>query len=76
MTTLDKDDLRRFISDQVLAFHQARLVRLQSLVHGSLFARQRSEIERRFAGEFEKQFCDPGGLINWRRLVEFNSGAR
>jgi len=41
--------------------------------HNAKFIRQKSKIINLFTKEFLADFCD-GGLINWKKLVEFNSG--
>jgi len=34
----------------------------------------RAELHNRFVLEFTSRFCDSQGAIDWRRLLEFNSG--
>ena len=37
-------------------------------------SRTASEAVNRFTGEFIQRYCDARGVINWRALVELNSG--
>jgi hypothetical protein len=46
--------------------HQARR-------HNDDFARKRASIENRFTAELIQDFCGPDYLIDWRKLVAFNS---
>ncbi len=41
--------------------------------HNTKFVKQRAKIINLFTQEFLKEFCDDG-VINWKRVVEFNSG--
>jgi len=41
--------------------------------HNTKFTRQRAKIINLFTQEFLKEFCDDG-IINWKKVVEFNSG--
>lgn len=41
--------------------------------HNDEFNRQKAKIINLFTNEFLKEFCDDG-IIDWKRLVEFNSG--
>ena len=41
--------------------------------HNAKFMKQKSKIINLFTQEFLADFCDDG-LINWKKLVEFNSG--
>ncbi len=41
--------------------------------HNERFKRQRAKIINLFTQEFLEEFCDDG-VINWKKLVEFNSG--
>jgi hypothetical protein len=38
------------------------------------FDAERAKVINRFTKEFIDQFCDASGVINWGKLVEFNSG--
>lgn len=42
--------------------------------HNEAYDQALTGIINRFTGEFVSQFCDDSGAIEWRRLVEFNSG--
>ncbi len=41
--------------------------------HNEEFLEEKSKIVNLFTGEFLDEFCD-NGVINWKKLVEFNSG--
>jgi len=41
--------------------------------HNTKFLRQKSKIVNLFTQQFLADFCDQG-VINWKKLVEFNSG--
>lgn len=41
--------------------------------HNEVFLAEKSKILNLFAAEFMKEYCDDG-VINWNRLVQFNSG--
>jgi len=41
--------------------------------HNSKFLKQKSKIVNLFTQQFLTDFCDHG-IINWKKLVEFNSG--
>jgi len=41
--------------------------------HNTKFIRQKGKIINLFTQEFMQEFCDDG-VINWKKLVEFNSG--
>jgi len=41
--------------------------------HNAKFMKQKSKIVNLFTQEFIRDFCD-NGIINWKKLVEFNSG--
>lgn len=41
--------------------------------HNKEFLEEKSKIVNLFTGEFLGEFCD-NGVINWKKLVEFNSG--
>lgn len=40
------------------------------------FQQEYSKVLNLFTKEFIDQFCDDNGAINWKRLVDFNSGAK
>ena len=42
--------------------------------HNEKFFIEKSKIINRFTKQFIDRFCDASGLINWGKLVEFNSG--
>jgi len=42
--------------------------------HNEVFLREKSRVVNRFTKAFIDKFCDPSGTINWRLLVNFNSG--
>ncbi len=42
--------------------------------HTEAFNRQKVGVFNRFVGEFVERFCDDTGLIDWGKVVEFNSG--
>lgn len=42
--------------------------------HNDAFLREKSRVTNRFTKLFIDRFCDNSGLIDWVRLVEFNSG--
>jgi hypothetical protein len=43
-------------------------------MHDELFVRTKAGVETFFTCEFAERFCDSRGLIDWEKLVEFNSG--
>jgi len=38
------------------------------------FDTERAKVINRFTRQFIDRFCDSSGVINWEKLVEFNSG--
>ena len=42
--------------------------------HNENFMRERSRVVNLFTKQFVDRFCDATGVIDWARLVEFNSG--
>lgn len=42
--------------------------------HNDNFYRERDGLSNRLIGQFVGRFCDDRGIIDWPRLVEFNSG--
>ncbi|MEW5873143.1 MAG: PmeII family type II restriction endonuclease [Chloroflexota bacterium] len=42
--------------------------------HNEAFLMKKNALVNRFTGEFIGKFCDPNGVIDWVKLVEFNSG--
>lgn len=38
------------------------------------FAVEKTRLTERFVKEFTEDFCDPSGVIDWKKLVEWNSG--
>jgi hypothetical protein len=42
--------------------------------HNDAFILEKSKIVNRFTKMFVEKYCNDNGAINWKRLVEFNSG--
>ena len=42
--------------------------------HNENFMRERGRVVNLFTKQFIDRFCDVTGVIDWARLVEFNSG--
>lgn len=42
--------------------------------HNEAFERERSRVANRFTRDFIDRFCNPGGDIDWVKLVTYNSG--
>lgn len=42
--------------------------------HTESFNQQKAGVVNRFIKEFVERFCDESGIIDWEKLVEFNSG--
>ncbi len=42
--------------------------------HNESFFIEKSKVTNRFTKQFIDRFCDDNGVINWEKLVEFNSG--
>ena len=42
--------------------------------HNDAFAGEKARVTNKFTGEFIDSFCDNTGVINWVKLVEWNSG--
>ncbi len=42
--------------------------------HNESFHNEKSKVINRFTKEFIDRFCDPSGMIDWTKLIEFNSG--
>jgi hypothetical protein len=42
--------------------------------HNETFYREKSKVINRFTKEFIDRFCAPSGMIDWKKLIEFNSG--
>jgi hypothetical protein len=42
--------------------------------HNDAFLIEKSKVINRFTKQFLDEYCDPSGVINWIKLVEFNSG--
>ena len=42
--------------------------------HNNAFEKEKDKIINRFTREFLTEFCDPSGVIDWVKLVQFNSG--
>ncbi len=42
--------------------------------HNDAFLRQKSSVVNRFTKTFIDEFCDSSGVIDWTKLVRFNSG--
>jgi len=42
--------------------------------HNDVFLQQKGGVVNRFTKEFIDEFCDAAGMIDWVRIVEFNSG--
>jgi hypothetical protein len=42
--------------------------------HNDRFIKLKAQIVNAFTGEILADFCDENGLIDWKKLVEFNSG--
>ncbi|NKQ36511.1 MAG: hypothetical protein HF973_12945 [Chloroflexi bacterium] len=42
--------------------------------HAGLFNLQKAATINRFTKEFVERFCDKAGMIDWKKLVAFNSG--
>lgn len=42
--------------------------------HNETYLIEKSKVINRFTKEFIDRFCDPSGLIDWKKLIEFNSG--
>lgn len=50
------------------------LMRDKPVQHANEYRKAFAEAVNRFTKEFVEEFCDEGGAINWRKIVEFNSG--
>lgn len=42
--------------------------------HTEAFAAEKFKVAEKFTREFAERFCDPSGIIDWVKLVEWNSG--
>jgi len=42
--------------------------------HNDTFVAEKGKVMNRFTKQFIERFCDESGMIDWRRLIEFNSG--
>jgi hypothetical protein len=42
--------------------------------HNDCYAQEQDACRNRFTNEFFELFCLPNGLVDWQKLVEFNSG--
>lgn len=42
--------------------------------HNDAFMQEKGRVMNRFTKQFVERFCDESGAIDWRRLIEFNSG--
>jgi hypothetical protein len=42
--------------------------------HNDAFVVEKGKVMNRFTKQFIERFCDESGMIDWRRLIEFNSG--
>jgi hypothetical protein len=64
-----------FISDSKTLYKDiVEPVGYQAKQHNDQFLKQKSAIVNRLTQEFSKKFCLPSGVINWEKIVEFNSG--
>lgn len=42
--------------------------------HNDAFQIEKGKLMNRFTRQFVERFCDASGMIEWRKLIEYNSG--